>query len=75
MNTNRIQLYLTLIMAFLIGNYNGYIALWTDETAKPVKVFPYSIVSLPPADQERVNAGIRVESVSDLAQLLEDYLS
>lgn len=67
--------YLTLILAFLIGNYNGYIALWTDGAKEPTKVFPYSVTSLPPADQEKVNAGIRVDSPDDLKQLLEDYLS
>jgi len=67
--------YLALIWAFLIGNYHGYIALWTEEAKDPVKVFPYSVASLPPADQEKVNAGIRVNSPDDLKQLLEDYLS
>lgn len=67
--------YLALVWAFLIGNYNGYIALWTNVGEKPAKVFPYSVASLPPADQARVNAGIRVDSEADLRQLLEDYLS
>lgn len=67
--------YLALVGAFLIGNYKGYIALWTNESEKPVRIFPYSVASLPPADQEKVNAGIRVKSESDLRQLLEDYLS
>lgn len=67
--------YLALLGAFLIGNYKGYIALWTNDAEKPAKVFPYSVASLPPADQTRVNAGIRVDSEEDLRQLLEDYLS
>ena len=68
-------MYLTLIFAFLIGNYQGYIALWTQETPKPDYVFPYSIASLPPADQTAVNNGIRVETEKELDQMLEDYLS
>lgn len=75
MKRKRWYRYLALFWAFLIGNYNGYIALWTEEGADPKKVFPYSVASLPHADQARVNAGIRVESAEDLQRLLEDYLS
>lgn len=67
--------YLALVAAFLIGNYQGYIALWTDEDSAPAKVFPYCVASLPPADQERIDQGIRVDSEDDLRRLLEDYLS
>ena len=75
MKRNRLYGYLTLVAAFLIGNYRGYIALWTNEEEDPAKVFPYSVSSLPPADQALVNEGIRLETEADLLKLLEDYLS
>ncbi len=75
MKRNRLYQYLTLAAAFLIGNYQGYIALWTGSSEKPTKVFPYSVASLPPADQARVNAGIHVDSEEELRQMVEDYLS
>ena len=75
MRRNRWYGYLALIGAFLIGNYNGYIALWTEEDVEPAKVFPYSVSSLPQADQQKINTGIRIESAEDLQHLLEDYLS
>lgn len=68
-------LYLTLFFTFLIGNYNGYIALWTGNSAKPDYVFPYSVASLPPADQTEVNNGIHITTRNELERLLEDYLS
>ena len=69
------QIYLTLLFLFLVGNHKGFIALWTDMKDDPVCVYPYSIASLPPADQQRLREGISVESEEELMALLEDYLS
>lgn len=68
-------LYLALAAAFLIGNHQGFIALWTDSGAEPDIVFPYSVTSLPPQDQLRVNEGIRVQTREQLHALMEDFLS
>ena len=67
--------YLTLIFTFLLGHYNGFIALWQLPEPKPRVVFPYSTASLPRADQEKLADGILIESEEALQQLLEDYLS
>ena len=75
MERKRWYRYLTLILAFLIGNYKGYIALWRTSEEKPLKVFPYCVTSLPRTDQQRINAGIHVETEDDLLHLLEDFLS
>ena len=69
------QIYLTLLLAFLIGNHKGFIALWHDSAGDPAIVFPYSVSSLPPQDQQRINNGIYLESEEELNRLLEDYLS
>lgn len=69
------QLYLTLVLAFLIGNYKGFIALWRDGAGDPAMVFPYSVSSLPLPDQQLVRSGIYLESEAELNRLLEDYLS
>ena len=68
-------IYIALFLAFLIGNYNGYIALWTENSKKPDMVFPYRVSSLPPADQAALEKGIELTSREELRQLLEDYLS
>ena len=67
--------YLTLFFTFLLGNYNGFIALWQLPESSPRVVFPYSTASLPPVDQEKLAKGIRIESEEELRNLLEDYLS
>lgn len=66
---------LTLLMGFILGSHNGYIALWTEGSPEPEKVFPYRVTLLPPADQEALERGIPIGSTEELARLLEDYLS
>ena len=68
-------IYLTLVLSFLLGSYQGFLALWQEGKTKPVKVYPYSVSSLPPADQALVNKGIPIASRQQLQYLLEDYLS
>lgn len=70
-----IYTYLALTTAFLLGNHNGFIALWTQSDSLPDIVFPYSVTSLPRADQESINRGIHIRSEAELHAVLEDYLS
>ena len=63
------------IATFLLGIHEGRIALWKDDDPEPVKIFPYSIATLPQEEQQRLRDGIRIESVSELQRLLEAYLS
>jgi hypothetical protein len=67
--------YLTLFFTFLLGSHEGFIALWTSPGGNPIQVFPYSVASLPPEDQKRLEAGISLDSEEALIGLLEDYLS
>ncbi len=69
------QLYLTLFFAFLLGSHEGFVALWTSPGGDPAHIFPYSLDSLPPADRQRLEQGITIESEAELQALLEDYLS
>lgn len=66
---------LTLLLGLILGSHNGYIALWTEDSPEPKKVFPYKVTSLPPVDQKALEQGIHIGSAQELAQLLEDYLS
>lgn len=68
---------LSILLAFFyfLGNYGGYIALFPSEKADPVEIFPYKVSSLPPADQEKLHAGIPIETEQELVHILEDYLS
>ena len=64
-----------LLFGFILGVYEGKIALWRDNQEKPMKVFPYQVSILPQADQQRLQQGIHVDSLSELYKLVEDYLS
>lgn len=66
---------MVLMLGFLVGIKDGYITLWRDGDAKPLRVFPYRAEMLPIADQKALEKGIHLDSDSQLAQLLEDYLS
>lgn len=64
-----------LLFGFILGNHNGYIALWETGDPEPKQIFPYQVTSLPTADQEALKDGIRLKDAGALLQLLEDYLS
>lgn len=64
-----------LLLGFILGSHKGFIALWKDGQTEPIRTFPYSIASLPPADQQALEQGIRIKSREELLRLLEDYLS
>jgi hypothetical protein len=68
-------LYLTLILSFLLGTHEGFIALFQQGSKKPLKVYPYAVTSLPPADQKLLHRGIPITSREQLQHFLEDYLS
>lgn len=67
-------LYSALLLGFLLGIQDGYIALWRDGAAQP-EIFPYRAEMLPEADREKLKNGIRIEDNTKLAHILEDYLS
>lgn len=64
-----------LCLGFLLGVYEGKVALWIDGFSKPYYISEYSVQLLPPADQQRLEQGIKVRSREELNRLLEDYLS
>lgn len=68
-------IYLALIFTFLLGTHEGFVALWRHGDQRPAVVFPYRAANLPPADQQALEKGIRIETEAELARLLEDYLS
>lgn len=75
MMKKRCRIGLVLLLSYLLGSYNGYIALWRQGESQPVKIFPYQVVSLPDADQKALEKGIIVKEKSELHRILEDYLS
>ena len=69
------QLYFALFLVFILGVKDGRVALWKDGQPEPVKVFPCRAAMLPPEARSALEKGIRIESMEDLEELAENYLS
>ena len=69
------------IMAFILslglylGLHNGYLALWKDDSSKPVRIYPYHISLYPKMDKELLKKGVPIASEAEFSQRMEDYLS
>lgn len=63
------------LLGFLLGVYQGKVALWQDGKEKPIKVTPYKVTMFPEKDQQRLKNGIHVENLKELQELIEDYFS
>lgn len=68
-------LYTAIILFFLLGIKDGYIALWKDNSVIPLEVFPYQAQLLPEEDRQKLEQGIYIGTHEELMQLLENYLS
>ncbi len=63
------------LLGFLLGVHNGYVALWKDGSEKPAYVSDYPVDMLPPADQDTLRSGIHFDDRASLTKALEDFLS
>ncbi|MBQ7415573.1 MAG: hypothetical protein IJW14_00870 [Oscillospiraceae bacterium] len=66
---------LALTAVYLLGIHEGKVALWRGDDPEPLKVFPYSASSLPEDARKQLEAGVTANSLKELRQLVEDYLS
>lgn len=66
---------LLLLLLLVLGSWEGRVALLDTGTGQPLRVYPYSLSSLPEADQLSLASGIPVTNEQELARMLEDYLS
>lgn len=64
-----------LALVLILGSWKGYVALFDKGKSEPRQIFPTTVDSLPPTDQQYLLEGILVRNDRDLQQLLEDYLS
>ncbi len=62
------------IAGFLLGIKDGYIALWKGDDPQPYHVFDMRANALPIADQLKLRHGIRVDTMTELLSLIDDYL-
>lgn len=61
--------------AYTLGVWEGQLAVFEGGAPFPQKLYEVPISSLPPAEQEKLKAGISVANIDELQVLLEDYTS
>lgn len=64
-----------LILGFLVGAYKGRLAVWKGDDPQPYRVYPCPVYLLPKEERNALQRGIRIDSMDDLAQFLENFLS
>ncbi len=64
-----------LLLGFLIGTYNGRLAIWKDDDPKPYRIYPCPIYLLPQKEQSALQRGIRIDNMDDVSNFLENFLS
>ncbi len=64
-----------LLCGFLLGVYEGKVAIWKDGEPHPSQVFPYSVSNLPDSDRKTLEKGIYFHSKAQIFKFITDYLS
>ena len=64
-----------LVLIYLLGIKDGYLALWKKTENKPLAVYQLRVEMLPPEDQKALQQGIPITDEQQLQHILEDYLS
>lgn len=58
---------------YTLREYEGQIAVFSDDSEMPVKVFDTAVSALPKSDREQLKLGITVETPEELQKLIEDF--
>lgn len=59
-------------VCFVLREWNGKIALFSESSGEPLAVYETPINSLYPGDIELLRQGIRLKNRSEVARLIED---
>lgn len=59
-------------VCFVLGEYDGRIALLEEGNEEPLAIYNTPLSSLYPTDAELLKSGIRVENRTELLRLIED---
>lgn len=65
----------TQTVGFMLGEYEGYLALYRIGAEKPYKKLDYSINMLTDFDRKLIRNGICVDTEKELNKLIEDFIS
>lgn len=64
-----------ILLGFLIGTYNGRLAVWKGDDPEPYRVYPCPVYLLPKDERDALRRGIRIDSMDDVSDFLENFLS
>lgn len=59
-------------VCFVLGEYDGRIALLEEGNEQPLAIYETPISSFYPTDAELLKNGIRIENPAELTRLIED---
>ena len=62
-----------LLVGFLIGVHNGQIGVWRIPDPEPMRTIPCPIWVLSQKQQQLLQQGIRIESMTDLEKMMTDF--
>lgn len=63
---------LTVASTYTVREYEGQVAVFSDDSEMPVKVFDTAVSVLPKSDRELLELGITVDTPEELQKLIED---
>lgn len=58
---------------YTLREYEGQVAVFSEGSELPVKVFDTSVSALPQCDREQLKLGITVETPEELQKIIEDF--
>ena len=64
-----------MLLGLILGCYRNHVALWKTGNPEPIQQYPYPLSVFPPQDQDSLRRGIPIRDKTELAQLMEDFLS
>ena len=65
----------TTSISYIIGEYDGKVAVFKENDDSPVEIFNAYTNMLPLEDAKALKSGIRVHSEDELNRIIEDYIS
>ncbi|MBQ8927469.1 MAG: hypothetical protein IJ055_04230 [Oscillospiraceae bacterium] len=60
-------------IGYVLGEYEGHLALYRENAARPYHILTAQVALLPEADQAAVREGIPAATEEELRVLLEDF--
>lgn len=63
------------ISKYTVGEFNGKIAVYYNDSVLPDEIYDSYLENLPPEDAKKLNIGITVYTKEEVQKLIEDYTS